>query len=144
MLKDKTDFRIVFIVSLCLIAAIIVSYLQVIHFDFVGYDDELYVTKNLYVQKGISLEGIKWAFMTFHAANWHPLTWLSHMLDCELYGLDPSGHHWTNVVFHIANTLLLFFSSYIKKNVFIVNQSLPFRQNIINLYFGHCRKPYLR
>jgi len=104
----KTDFRIVFIISLCLIAAITVSYLQVIHFDFVGYDDELYVTENPHVQKGISLEGIKWAFTTFHSANWHPLTWLSHMLDCELFGLDPSGHHWANVEFHIANTLLLF------------------------------------
>ena len=106
--KSKTDFRIVFIVSLCLITAIFVSYFQVGHFDFVGYDDELYITKNLLVQKGVSLEGLKWAFTTFHAANWHPVTWLSHMLDCELFGLDPSGHHWTNVVFHIANTLLLF------------------------------------
>jgi len=107
--KSKTDFRIVFIVSLGLIAAIIVSYFQVIHFDFVGYDDKLYVTENLHVQKGVSPEGIKWAFTTFNSANWHPLTWLSHMLDCELYGLNPAGHHWTNVEFHIANTLLLFF-----------------------------------
>ena len=105
----KVNFRNVFIVCLCLIAAVIVSYFQVIHFDFVGYDDELYVTENLKVQKGISPEGIKWAFTTFHSANWHPLTWLSHMLDCELYGLNPSGHHWTNVNFHIANTVLLFF-----------------------------------
>ena len=104
----KTDFRIVLIISLCLITAITVSYIQVIHFDFVGYDDELYVTENPHVQKEISLEGIEWAFTTFHSANWHPLTWLSHMLDCELFGLNPSGHHWTNVEFHIANTLLLF------------------------------------
>ena len=104
----KKDFRIVIIVSLCLIASIIIPYLQVIHFDFAGYDDELYVTENLHVQKGISPEGIKWAFTTFNSANWHPLTWLSHMLDCELYGLDPSGHHWTNIEFHIANTVLLF------------------------------------
>ena len=104
----KSDFYIIFIVSLCLIAVIIGTYIQVRNFDFIGYDDNLYVIENPYVQKGVSLEGIKWAFTTFHSANWHPLTWLSHMLDCELYGLNPAGHHWTNVEFHIANTLLLF------------------------------------
>ena len=109
MVSAKTDFRIVFLVSLCLIVVIIVSYWQVINFDFVGYDDELYVTKNLNIQKGFTVKGVKWAFTTFQAGNWHPLTWLSHMLDCELYGLKPTGHHWTNVQFHIANTLLLFF-----------------------------------
>ena len=109
MNSAKKDYRIVLLVALCLIAAIIIVYGKVKTFDFVGYDDELYVTKNLYVQKGISPEGLKWAFTTFHSANWHPLTWLSHMLDCELYGLNPAGHHWTNVEFHIANTLLLFF-----------------------------------
>jgi len=106
--KTKTDLRIVFLVSLCLIAVIIGVYIQVINFDFVGYDDELYVTKNLHVQKGVSLEGIKWAFTTIHAGNWHPLTWLSHMIDCTLYGLNPAGHHWSNVELHIANTVLLF------------------------------------
>ena len=109
MISDKTDFRVVFLVILCLIIAIIGSYRQVIYFDFVGYDDELYVTENLHVQNGFTAKGVKWAFTTFHSANWHPLTWLSHMLDCELYGSNPMGHHWTNVQFHIANTLLLFF-----------------------------------
>ena len=109
MVSAKTDFRVVFLVSLCLIVVIIVPYWQVINFDFVGYDDELYVTKNLNVQKGFTAEGVKWAFTSFHSANWHPLTWLSHMLDCELYGLNPTGHHWTNVELHIVNTLLLFF-----------------------------------
>ncbi len=108
MVDTKTDFRIVFLVCLCLVAVIIIPYFQVINFDFVGYDDELYITENPYVQKGISLEGLKWAFTTFHSANWHPLTWLSHMLDCELYGLNSGAHHWTNVEFHIANTVLLF------------------------------------
>lgn len=110
IIKDhRNSLFNVFLVSLCLIIGIVVVYIKVQNFDFVGYDDELYVTQNHYVQKGISLEGIKWAFTTFHSANWHPLTWLSHMLDCELYGLSPSGHHWTNVEFHIANTILLFF-----------------------------------
>ena len=109
MVNAKTDFRIVILVSLCLIIAILIPHRQAINFDFVGYDDELYVTKNLNVQKGFTAKGVKWAFTSFHSANWHPITWLSHMLDCELYGLNPMGHHWTNVELHIANTLLLFF-----------------------------------
>jgi len=98
----------VLLAGICLTIGIVVVYIKVQNFDFVGYDDELYVTQNHYVQKGISLEGINWAFTTFHSGNWHPLTWLSHMLDCELYGMNPAGHHWTNIEFHIANTLLLF------------------------------------
>jgi len=109
MVSTKSDFRKVFLVSLCIIVTITVSYLQVINFDFVGYDDELYITKNINVQKGLTCESAKWAFTTFHSANWHPLTWISHMLDYELYGLNPQGHHWTSVQFHIANSLLLFF-----------------------------------
>ncbi len=108
MTTAKRDYIIVLLVALCLITGIILIYIKVQNFDFVGYDDELYVTENLHVQKGVSLEGIKWAFTTFHSANWHPLTWLSHMLDCELYGLNPAGHHLTNIEFHIANALLLF------------------------------------
>lgn len=98
----------VLMVILCLIVGIFVVYTKVQNYDFVGFDDELYITQNHYVQKGISLQGLKWAFTTFHSANWHPLTWLSHMLDCELFGLNPGGHHWTNVEFHMANTILLF------------------------------------
>ena len=109
MANAKCDFRIVLLVSLYLVFAIFVAYGQVIQFDFVGYDDELYVTENIHVQKGFTYSGLKWAFTTSHTGNWHPLTWLSHMLDCELYGSNPMGHHWTNVQFHIANTLLLFF-----------------------------------
>ena len=109
MVNAKTDFRVVILVSLCLIVAIIIAYVQVNNFDFVGYDDQEYVTENSRVKKGLTVEGLKWAFTSFHSANWHPITWLSHMLDCELYGLNPMGHHWTNVQFHIANTLLLFF-----------------------------------
>jgi len=109
MLGAKSDFRKVFLVSLCLVAAVVVTYIPAIHSDFVGYDDELYVTENKQVQEGFTSEHLKWVFTTFHSANWHPLTWLSHMLDCELYGLNPAGHHWTQVEFHIVNTVLLFF-----------------------------------
>ena len=109
MNHTKTNFLKVLFVSLCLIVSIIIAYAQVSNFDFVGYDDQEYITENSHVQEGLNLKSINWAFTSFHSANWHPLTWLSHMLDCELYGLNPMGHHWTNVQFHIANTLLLFF-----------------------------------
>ena len=97
------------IISLFLIIGILAAYWQVKNCDFAGYDDELYVTENENVQAGLTFEGLIWAFTTFRAGNWHPLTWLSHMLDCEIYGLNPMGHHWTNLQLHIANTLLLFF-----------------------------------
>lgn len=84
-------------------------YCQAIHFDFNNYDDNLYVTENQQVQAGLTVGGLCWAFTTGHASNWHPLTWLSHMLDCELYGLNPMGHHWTNIQIYLTNTLLLFF-----------------------------------
>ena len=97
------------IISLLLITAILIAYWQVKDFDFICFDDKLYVTENHHVQAGLTVKGFTWAFTTFHASNWHPLTWLSHMTDCELYGLNPMGHHWTSLQFHIANTLLLFF-----------------------------------
>src|SRR5208283_5662499 len=67
-----------------------------------------YITNNAHVKAGLTWTGVIWAFRTGAAANWHPLTWLSHMLDCQLYGLYPGGHHSTNLLFHVANTLLLF------------------------------------
>jgi hypothetical protein len=109
MVSSKNYFRNVFIMSLCLVVAIIVTYGKVRTFDFVDFDDGSYITENSHVQEGLTVESIIWAFTAFHSANWHPLTWVSHMLDFQLYGLNPMGHHWTNVLFHIANTLLLFF-----------------------------------
>jgi tetratricopeptide (TPR) repeat protein len=75
---------------------------------FINYDDNVYVTDNPQVKAGLTWEGVRWAFSTSHAANWHPLTWLSHMADVQLYGLSPLGHYRTNLLLHIANTLLLF------------------------------------
>ena len=103
-----TDRHLKMVISLLLILSIIIAYGQVKNFDFVGYDDQEYITENSHVQKGLTVESIIWAFTSFHSANWHPLTWLSHMLDCELYGLNPMGHHWTNLTFHMINTILLF------------------------------------
>jgi len=78
-------------------------------FDFVNFDDDVYVTANRNVRAGVTLQGITWAFLTCHGANWHPLTWLSHMLDCEWFGLNPAGHHFSGLVLHAANVALLFF-----------------------------------
>jgi tetratricopeptide (TPR) repeat protein len=98
----------VFLISLSLIAITLVSFEQVRNNEFINLDDDVYVTENLHVKKGLTAEGVIWAFMTMYASNWHPLTWLSHMLDYSLYGMNPGGHHLTNLIFHIGNTLLLF------------------------------------
>ena len=82
-------------------------YLPVMGHSFVDYDDQQYVTDNPRVQAGLTWKGLVWAF-GFYAGNWHPLAWLSHMLDCQLYAANAGGHHLTNVLLHIASTLLLF------------------------------------
>jgi len=82
-------------------------YWPTLNFEFLNYDDPRYVSANSIVQRGITLEGIGWAFKSAHVSNWHPLTWISHMLDCQLFGLNPMGPHAVNVLFHIMNTLLL-------------------------------------
>jgi len=96
------------LICLFLAAIIMLAFWQVQYHDFVIYDDNSYVTENDMVQKGLTTEGIAWAFSAPRASNWHPLTWLSLMLDSEIYGLWPGGYHWTNLIFHIANTVLLF------------------------------------
>ena len=95
---------------ICLALALVTTalYWPIIHHNFVNFDDDDYITNNSHVQAGLTWAGVIWAFQTGAAANWHPLTWLSHMLDCQLYGLNPGGHHSTNLLFHVANTLLLF------------------------------------
>ena len=94
-------------VCLLLIAVTIFVYRPVKDYGFVDYDDNQYVYENRHVQKGLTLDGAIWAFSTVHASNWHPLTWLSHMLDCELFGSNAGLHHLTNLVFHVVNALLL-------------------------------------
>jgi tetratricopeptide (TPR) repeat protein len=95
-------------ISLVLVLAVVVAFLPVIGLDFTNYDDPDYVTENRPVLAGLTSNSLRWAFTHSHSANWHPLTWMSHMLDCQLYGLNPAGHHFTNVLFHAANCLLLF------------------------------------
>ena len=95
----------------CLVLGLVTAalYWPMLHHDFIGiYDDDAYLTENSHVSSGLTWSGVVWAFQSGYAANWHPLTWISHMLDCQLYGLNPWGHHLTNLLFHVANTLLLF------------------------------------
>ena len=97
-------------VILCLLLIVVTFsvFFQVRNHNFLNYDDTSYVTENSHVQAGLTRKGIAWAFTTTHASNWHPLTWLSHMLDCMLFGLRPGMHHLSNLLFHIANIVLLF------------------------------------
>ncbi|MDA8156047.1 MAG: tetratricopeptide repeat protein [Actinomycetota bacterium] len=80
--------------------------------DYINYDDSAYITGNINIQKGITPTSIKWAFTTGYQSNWHPLTWISHMLDFQLFGLNPHGTHIVNLLFHITNALLLLFIFY--------------------------------
>jgi protein O-mannosyl-transferase len=77
--------------------------------SFINFDDPDYVTANPHIQVGLTLAGLKWAFVSIYAGNWHPLTWLSHMADCQVFGLRPWGHHLTSVLLHAVNAVLLFF-----------------------------------
>lgn len=96
------------LLGLLLLALTLGVYGQAIDFDFILFDDPGYVLDNDHVRAGLTWSGFIWAFTTFTVSNWHPLTWLSHMLDVQLFGLDPAGHHLMNVILHAVNALLLF------------------------------------
>ena len=98
------------IAILCLIlaAATLAIYNPVNRHPFVNYDDDRYVTENPHVRAGMSWETVRWAFTSTEQANWHPLTWLSHALDCQLFHLNAGGHHLTSLLIHVANAVLLF------------------------------------
>lgn len=99
------------VVAACLLLVIssFWVYWPVTTHSFLNYDDQEYVTENTNVQSGLSLQNVVWSLTAIHSANWHPLTWISHMLDVQLFGLDPGMHHLTNLILHVLNTLLLFF-----------------------------------
>jgi len=108
--RNNLYIRPTLLIMLLLSLANMIVYWQAQSFEFVIFDDPAYVVANPMVQNGLTLRGLKWAFTTFDytTANWHPLTWLSLMLDRQFYGFDAGGYHWTNLLYHIANTLLLF------------------------------------
>lgn len=88
--------------------ATIAVYWQVVSHEFLKYDDQIYVVENPHVHSGLTLNNIQWAFTTVYAANWHPITWISHMLDVQLFGMNPAGHLLVNVFLHAINGILLF------------------------------------
>lgn len=103
--NTQKKYYIVFllVILLCTI------YGQLAGYQFISFDDYGYVINNPYVNSGLQIENIKWAFTKLHASNWHPVTWISHMVDCHLSGVNPRSHHLTNLFFHILNTLLIYF-----------------------------------
>ena len=96
------------ILCLLLLALVGVAFEGVRNNAFINFDDDVYITENMHVQSGLRSSTIAWAFRTTEAGNWHPLTWLSHCLDCQLFGLNPAGHHLAGMILHSANSLLLF------------------------------------
>src|ERR1700726_311389 len=96
------------VLSLALVLLTVLAYLPVRNNAFINFDDNNYITENANVKSGLSWDVVKWAFTTDDAANWHPLTWLSHAVDCQLFGLNPTGHHFISVLLHALNAVLLF------------------------------------
>ncbi len=107
MSERARKLRLHGLICLALGLVTLALYLPSLRHDFLAYDDQQYVTENPHMQAGLTGHGVVWAF-GYHAGNWHPLTWLSHMLDCQLYGLKPAGHHLTSALLHVANSVLLF------------------------------------
>src|ERR1041385_4663441 len=95
---------------ICLLLAVITLgvYWPVRHFEFLNFDDGTYVTANPHIFRGISPANVAWAFKNLETCNWHPLTWLSHMVDCQVFGYAAGAHHLMSLFFHTANTLILF------------------------------------
>jgi len=96
------------IIGVSLTLLILLIYWDTQFFDFINYDDPTYITDNYYVKVGLTWQGLIWALQDIHTGYWHPVTWLSHMLDYQLFGARSGGHHWTSLLLHIVNTLLLF------------------------------------
>lgn len=94
--------------AVLLLGCSLVVYARAVQGDFVSYDDGVYVTENSIVQSGLNARSVAWAFTNDHSGNWQPLTWLSHMLDCEVFGMAPWGHHLTNILLHAINAALLY------------------------------------
>ena len=106
-MSASAEKRVV-IFCLLLVAATLAFYNPIVHNTFTDFDDSVYILKNLQVQSGLTWSTLRWSFTTFHAGYWHPLTWLSHALDCQIFQLNPVGHHYINLLLHAANAGLLF------------------------------------
>jgi len=105
---SRSIHRQTLLLCFVLVAIVCAFYYPVIHNGFIRYDDDKYITDNSHLKAGLTWATVEWAFTTYEEANWHPLTWLSHALDCDLFGLNPVGPHCVNVLLHSANAVLLF------------------------------------
>jgi tetratricopeptide (TPR) repeat protein len=108
--RTRNERLIASVVCILLAGIVWIAFDQTLHHEFVNYDDGPYVYSNPRIASGLSLANLLWAFTHVHSANWHPLTTISHMLDCQLYDLQPWGHHLTNILLHAAAVILLFFA----------------------------------
>ncbi len=106
--KNENTQRQIILVMICLTFLLLMIYWDLQYHDFINYDDPTYVLENYYVKAGFTWEGIGWAFRDIHTGYWHPLSWFSHMADFQLFGMRAGGHHWTSLLIHILNTLILF------------------------------------
>ncbi len=116
-------------IAALLAATVLAVFAPTLGHDFVNYDDDRYIVDNTFVQRGFDAAALRWAWTTNHMANWHPLTWMSHMLDWQLWGADPAGHHATSVVLHALNTALVFF-------VLETMTGAPWRSALVGALFG--------
>ncbi|HNQ66492.1 MAG TPA: tetratricopeptide repeat protein [Smithella sp.] len=107
--KNNISRKQSILVILIIIAMVLYIYWPVQDYGFIYFDDDVYVTQNIHLQSGITTDGLRWAFTTTYFGLWNPLTWLSLMLDYRIFGLNAGGYHWTNVILHILNAVLLFF-----------------------------------
>ena len=108
MTVARTDKKFFIFACLTLAFGTLALYWPVTRFPFINFDDPEYISENPVTQAGLTWQGLVWAFNGIHVGNWHPVSWLSHMIDCQIFGVNAGGHHLMNVLFHIANTLLLF------------------------------------
>ena len=116
------------ILCLLLVTCTLAIYNAVNQNGFVNYDDDVYVTANRHVQGGLSGSTLSWAFTTFDAANWHPLTWVSHALDYHIFKLNPAGHHYISLLLHCVNVVLLFLllAERYERGSVLLSSNLPF------------------
>ncbi len=105
----SSDNRRLWLAAFALCALTLLVFLQTTHFEFINFDDDRYVSEHPIILKGLTLDGLKYAFTSYKYYYWHPVTWLSHMLDCQLFGPNAGWHHLTNVLLHTTNVLLIFF-----------------------------------
>ena len=110
MLRDLPRRKTIWVFVVFIILYVVLIYGRTYDFSFISIDDAFYVNKNEYVKPGLTFAGVKWALLARHAANWHPVTWISHMVDVSLFGMNPGAMHLVNAGLHLANALLLFWA----------------------------------